>query len=286
MNIHERCLPHQFQIDSLPYSELPNTSFLPRRLADTTVPADGDGVVMWEYDGELYYHPVTICHRAYQLILAYRETGDTTYLGLAERSVLRLIAESREFGGALYYPYHFDFRAHRLKEGALRAPWYSGMAQGEILGLFVRMFWVTGDSSYCRYAHKTFKSFLRPRGEAEPWTVYFDWRGCYWIEEYTTDVPSQTLNGFIYALYGVYDYWLMTHSRNAEEVLQDCLSTIRNYLPYYRRPGQPSFYGLRFRYYARGYHYVHIDQLRQLYKITGDGFFRDWADTLQSDITW
>jgi hypothetical protein len=78
----------------------------------------------------------------------------------------------------------------------------------------------------------------------------------------------------------------MTHSPEAEEILQNCLSTIKNYLPQYRRPGQPSFYGLRFRYYARGYHYVHIGQLRQLYKITGDDFFRAWADTLESDITW
>ncbi len=280
----DRCVNYEFEIDSIPYSELTNITYSDKTVNNPSGPVDGDGIVMTKYKGELYYQPVNMCHRAFEIVAAYRKTGDSTYLNLAQRHIERLIKESIEYDGAIYYTYAMDHKVHSMDRAPLNAPWHSGMAQGEILGLMTRMFWATGDSSYIDYAQKTFKSFLRPRGDCKPWTVFVDSLGCYWIEEYPTEPPSMTLNGFIYGFFGVYDYYLLTGSDEVKKVLTDCLSTLKNYIPCYRRPGQASFYGLQFRHWSQPYHGVHVKQLRQLYKITNDEFFKQWADIFEEDF--
>jgi hypothetical protein len=76
---------------------------------------------------------------------------------------------------------------------------------------------------------------------------------------------------------------MLTSEPSALEMLQETLSTIKNYLSVFRRPGRPSFYGLRFGHYAANYHILHIKQLQYLHKMTGEPFFKDWADTLYND---
>jgi len=281
----DECISYQFEIDSLPYNRLANISFNEEILRDTNYLKDDEGVIMSEINGLYYYHPVAICHRALALGSAYRATDDPFYLDLLLKHVDRLLAESMEYDGAVYFPYRFDYHVNQQEDGLLTAPWFSGMAQGEALSVLVRTFQVTGDSTWLDHAHHVFKSFQRLHGDAEPWTVFVDTQGCYWIEEYPVWEPSMTLNGFIYAVYGLYEYYLLTGSEQAEDVLQASLSTIKNYIPVFRRPGGPSFYGLRFGHYSAQYHMIHISQLKYLYKVTGDSYFLDWADTLYLDYS-
>jgi len=91
------------------------------------------------------------------------------------------------------------------------------------------------------------------------------------------------MNGFIFAIFGIYDYFVMTSDSSAYEMLQQTLGTVRNYIPIFRRPGKPSYYGLRFGHFAANYHALHIKQLEHLYKMTQEPFFRNWADTFYSD---
>ena len=281
----EECIAYDFEIDSLVYNELPNIGFNAEVLMDTTAPHDSDGVILFEWQGGLYYHPVNLCHRAFGLISAYRVTGDSVFYDLVRKYADRLMAESMEFDGAVYFPYPFDYHVNQQEEGLLTALWFSGMAQGEALMVMVRTFLATGDSTYLEHAHKIFGSFSRLHGEADPWTVFIDSRGCYWIEEYPVWEPSMTLNGFIYAIYGLYDYYQLTKSIEAEAVLKASLSTIKNYIPYFRRPGRPSYYGLRFGHYSARYHLIHISQMKHLEKITNDTGFGDWADSLYLDYS-
>ncbi|MFZ5979331.1 MAG: D-glucuronyl C5-epimerase family protein, partial [Candidatus Zixiibacteriota bacterium] len=218
-----------------------------------------------------------------KLIAAYHYERDTAYLDQAEKYARCLVREAMVFDDALYYPYRFDYRVHKREDAFLAAPWFSGMAQGEALGVMTRLFDETGDSAYLDYANRTFKSMLRVKDEAEPWTSLVDERGCYWIEEYPTTPPSLTLNGFIAAVFGVYDYYETTRNDAAARVLEDCFSTVKNYIPLFRRKGKVSFYDLTFRHYDAVYHQYHINQLRHLENMSGDSFFGDWADSLKAD---
>lgn len=281
----DTCIEYTFAIDSLPYNRLPNTGYNLEALSDTSLPTDPIGVVMYRYKDAMYYHPVELAHRSFRLLAAYHGTGDSTWLEQARRHVDRLLREAIEIEGALYYPYHYDNWANQQEDGYLRAPWFSGMAQGEILGVLSRMFLATGDSLYLEAADRTFLTMLRPKGDSEPWTVFIDSLGCFWIEEYPTEpTPSRTLNGFVFAIYGVYDYYQLTKDQTAHDILQRSLSTIKNYMPSFRRPGRPSYYGLRFGHFAGDYHMCHIDQLRMLHRMTGDPFFAAFADTLKADF--
>ncbi|MEW5924227.1 MAG: D-glucuronyl C5-epimerase family protein [Candidatus Zixiibacteriota bacterium] len=284
-DLPEFCAEYNFDIISLPYKECPSSNFSQAAADDTTYPVDTDGVFLFKWNDQFYYHPVEMCHKAYIFLAAYRQTGDSTYLSRIKSYTRRMMMEAIPFGDAVYFPYRFDYKVHGRDDGLLKAPWFSGMAQGEALLVFGRAFSVTGDSTYLDFAHKIFNSFGRLKGEAEPWTVFADKAGCYWIEEYPLPEPSMTLNGFIFALYGVYDYYLLTGSTEAADVLRDSFRTLKNYIPHFRRPGRPSFYGLRFGHYTASYHLVHINQLRYLEKMTGDHFFGDWADSLYLDYS-
>jgi hypothetical protein len=279
----DECVSHEFEIESLPYEELPRTEFPLRYAQDTSFPRDAEGVMLFEIDDQQYYHPVNMGGRCQILIDAYRRTDDSSYLSLAEKYARRLIAEAMEFEGALYYPYRFGYNVHSMDEARLDAPWFSGMAQGQMLGVLSRMFIATGDSLYLHAADQTFLSLQRLRDEAEPWVVFIDERGCFWIEEYPTATPSMTLNGFNTAVFGLYEYYQLTKNETAGEILQACLSTLKNYIPLFRRPGKVSLYGLTFRHYALNYHQLHIEQFRYLEKMTGDHFFGAWADTFYND---
>jgi hypothetical protein len=108
------------------------------------------------------------------------------------------------------------------------------------------------------------------------------------IEEYPIDPPDTKLNGFIFALLGVYDWSVVLSlgGLNADEPLnyfQSCLDTLKRILPYYDIGGfsaadlghltvsmepNPSLV----------YHGVHIYQLHALYSITGEEIFRDFEN--------
>jgi hypothetical protein len=279
----DSCVDYDFTIIALPYERLPNTGIPIARATDTSFTRDSDGVMLSEFHGKHYYHPVGMAHKCYQLIDVFHQTQDSAHLDLLVKYIDRMIAEAIVYDSALYYPYHFDYNVNQQEDGFLADPWFSGMAQGEILGVLVRTFQTTGDSTYLDYAHRTFYSFLRLQGEAEPWTVFVDEAGCYWIEEYPVWPPSKTLNGFIFAIYGLYDYYQLTQDPEAERILKSCFSTIKNCIHLFRRPERPSFYGLRFGHFTAEYHKTHSRQLDFLERFTGDAFFGAWADTLRAD---
>ena len=278
------CVSYEFDVRPLPYDSLPYTNYRPPDTTELPEPHDSAGVVYFEWNGGRHYHPVGMCQKALTYVDLFRQTGDSTYLSNALAYIERLILEADRFDSCLYFPYTFDYKVHQRDDALLKAPWYSGMAQGQALSLLVRTFQITGDSAYLQQAHGTYLALTRNRGTAEPWVVFEDSLGCYWIEEYpTSPQPSMTLNGFVFGIYGLYDYYLQTRSEDVKSLLSRSLSTVKNYIPSYRRSHEVSFYGLTFHHYAADYHRIHIKQLRQLTSITGDSFFVDWADTLASD---
>jgi len=110
-------------------------------------PMDPDGILMKEIDGTLYYHPVELADATYRMLNAYGRTHDEGYLDWARRYLEKIRALSVPSDGALFVPYQFDFAPH-----GVTAPWYSGMAQGMALTVFVRMYRLTGESTYLETA--------------------------------------------------------------------------------------------------------------------------------------
>jgi hypothetical protein len=278
------CTQYDFDLQIVEHDSLPFLDAHNRRFTDTSLVRDDDGVILWRWtDDSLYYHPVVLCHDGFYLLAEYGRTSDTALLRLAEAYGRRLVAEADTFDGHLFFPYTFDYSVHQNEQWKLTADWYSGMAQGEAVGLFCRLFEATCDSLWFAYATQTLGSLTHERDDGFPWVVFTDSIGCFWIEEYPTTETSKTLNGFIYALYGVYDYYRIAGDSLSKRLLTRSMSTIKNYLPLFRRPDSVSYYNLTYRHYAENYHEVHIEQLRKLYLFSGDTTFAAYADSFRAD---
>ena len=161
----------------------------------------------------------------------------------------------------------------------LKAPWYSGLAQGQGISLLLRAYRATGTAAYLEAAKKAFGSFLKSTSEGG--ITFTDTQGNLWFEEYVVSPPTHILNGFIWALWGVYDYLLATESSAARNLFAQATLTLRANLASY----DLGFWSL---YEQSGtmlpmiaspfYHRLHVIQLRIMQRISGDEIFGRYAD--------
>ena len=111
--------------------------------------------------------------------------------------------------------------------------------------------------------------------------MFTDERGDYWIEEYLVDPPTHILNGFLWAAWGVHDFWLATGDVRAKELFARFTWTLRRNLDHYDL-GFWSLYeqsGTRLKMVASPfYHRLHIVQLRIMEKMTSEKKFGEVAD--------
>ena len=265
-----------YDLRTLSWAALPlNGASLPR-LA-TPPGADPDGIPYKVVNGRNYYSPGNIASDGIRFVDGYVRTGNPDYLRKA-----RIRAEKlREIGiakdGGLYLPYGFDYPAE-----ALKAPWVSAYSQGLALSFLVRLYRVTGEAGYAETARLVYAPF-RLLGPARRHWVDYVLAGDLWLEEYPSARPSHVLNGFNFAIFGLYDYERLTRDRSAHQLLEAALSTMRRRAADYRVPGGISYYDLVHKTRHEHYHEIHIWQLADLAAISGDSYFNQLSATLAAD---
>lgn len=272
------------QIKILKYEDFPYYK------GNKTVPevqyADAQSVPLHSYKGKLNYHPVHLAQRALSLLDVYNTTRADKSLDTAQKIAKKLFHLSMEFKSADFFPYTFDFPLHGYKEETMFSPWYSAMAQGQILSLFVRLYEITHDNFYLEVSGKIFNSFNLSHYNVDgmPWVTCVDENGYLWLEEYPRLQPAYTLNGMIFALFGVYDYYRITKNPMAENTLRGAILTIKENIDKFRVENAISHYCLRHPMVrSLKYHKIHIWQLKELYKITGDSVFLESAKSFAAD---
>ena len=106
-----------------------------------------------------------------------------------------------------------------------------------------------------------------------------------WIEEYIVDPPTHILNGFIWALWGVYDYARWSGRSDAFQIWEAGVATLAKRLADFDT-GWWSLYeardGSREMLASRYYHTLHITQLRVMHRLTGIDAFSACADRFQT----
>src|SRR5690349_907444 len=257
---------------------------------------DPDGVYKYyAADGNVYDHPVGQAQFALGCITSYRIEADPArkalFLTRAKTQADRLIGQHVEARGAWWFPYPFPF-THAVHTGVTyTAPWYSGMAQGEALSLFVQLAELDGvsDEDRARYLSAAAGAFasLHVADDGYPWAININASGYVWIQEYpaspTGSVSDYTYNGMIFAMFGVWDYYQATGSQAAADLYDGCATTIHRYFPLLRNTRWFSFYCQTHRIPAPTYHQHHIELLRQLHWQTGAMDFADHTDRLVDD---
>lgn len=252
---------------------------------------DATGVRMFRFgdDTTLWNHPVGQAQYILNNLNSYRLNPDPRYLDIATKNAQRLVDRRVESADAWYYPYDFDFAVHGDTTQTLRAPWYSGMAQGLALGAFTRLFQVTKDPRWLEAADRTYLSLVQaPKGDA-PFASWIDGGGRVWFEEYPRYPVShgeRVLNGHIYAMFGVHDYWQLTGQRaDVARILSGALYTVGATNPAeFRRPNWASVYSLFHQKPTVSYHAVHIRQFLILWRMTKNPRWAVTANTYRSDF--
>ena len=119
-------------------------------------------------------------------------------------------------------------------------------------------------------AEKAFVALTRPITDGG--VLFEDDESNLWIEEYLVSPPTHILNGFIWALWGVFDYWLATEDTLARKVFDRGVQTLLQNLARFDT-GYWSLYelsGTRMKMLASPfYHQLHSVQLRILSTLTG-----------------
>ena len=249
---------------------------------------DGTGVRMFPLaDGSLVDHPVAQAQYGLRSLNSYRLTGDRVYLDRAVANAQRLVDRRVESRGGWYFPYGFDWTVNGDTTQTIRAPWYSAMAEGQALSLFVRLYRATGADQWKQAADATFTALDSAPVPGEPFVSWVDSDGHLWLEEYPrpgiTD-SERVLNGHVFAMYGVYDYWLLTGDARARRLFDGAVTTVHDTaLSRFRRPDWVSIYSLRHACPLGSYHPVHIALFQTLFQITGDGRFAKAANLFSSD---
>jgi hypothetical protein len=248
-----------------------------RGKADYSGPFDEVGVPQLDYRGDIgrQYNPIAIAQYGLANFNKHARTGESARrakcLCAGNWLVQRLETNS---AGLRVWNHHFDW-AYRER---LIAPWYSGLAQGQGLSLLVRLAVMTGEEAYAEAAVAAFQPFTRNIGCGG--VVFRENSGLPWIEEYLVDPPSHILNGFIWGLWGVYDFAQWSGDGGALDLWRECVDTLARNLPQYDT-GQWSLYELPVggppMLASPYYHRLHIVQLRVMFRLTGNEVFHEYA---------
>ncbi|MFZ5515219.1 MAG: D-glucuronyl C5-epimerase family protein [Candidatus Zhuqueibacterota bacterium] len=220
------------------------------------------------------YNPITVCQYGLFHFNKFVDSGDssarTTFLAQANW----LIQSARPGANdSSVWPYHFDLPFYNIT-----APWISGMAQGEALSVLVRAFSLSQDHAYLAVAHNAWNIFAVNVGQGGVMSGFPD--GSPLVEEYPTPGHvTAVLNGFIFAIFGVYDYWKFTGNEDAGQLYRQLIQSLAANLHRYDS-GYWSYYELKSpkRLASRSYHRLHLEQLQKLYDIAPEPQFAHYLN--------
>ncbi len=220
---------------------------------------DEAGVPSYDVQGyPAKHHPTVIAQYALAHWNAYIATEDQKHREAFMIQANWLVAHearlSNDRGG-----WPLPFPLHRYS--ALN-PWLSALTQGNCISVLVRAYRLTGEDVFLRVARRAIRTFELDINEGGVSTSIGE-KGIF-FEEVATNPPAHILNGYILALFGLYDYVSLTDDPSIAALIQRSLVTIRMLIEEYDA-GYWSYYDLRFKSLApRFYHALHITLLQAL----------------------
>jgi len=229
-----------YHIDMLPW-DIPKKS--PHKFDDA-------GVIMTKipYTQEYHYHVTAVASQAI--------SNDSKTFTAPIKWLVDNIEEDGSYQHNFTFPFYYNFPR----------PWVGGLAQGLAISALVQ-------AGKLETAEKAFKALVDN-------CTYKDKHNDLWIEEYPLDEPAFILNGFIYALFGVYDLFKATGNKEAKKIWDKGIKTlVRNLDRYHMEDYNWSKYDLFEELPAQPfYHDVHVKQMKALYELTNNQIFLEYEN--------
>jgi heparosan-N-sulfate-glucuronate 5-epimerase len=242
----------------------------------TNISTDRDGIPIVDYG---YKNGVYIGEQRYAITISQKALKYYETIGNNDDSYDKFIAcadwlvnNSISYGNYSVWESTFPWPSYNLS-----SPWVSGMAQGQGIQVLVRAYNITHDEKYLKAADSSLEAFYIDVKDGG--VTYKDEEG-WWFEEYAqanNTIQPRVLNGFMFALVGINDYYEYTKDERAKYLLEMGSKDLKNQLEEYDT-GSWTYYdhlGLKA---SEPYHLIHIELLSDLYKITGDSYFKNYSE--------
>lgn len=235
--------------------------------------ASDDMQILWNYDGGelayvyypnygVHFNPVTTANMA---IVQYERGNYKRVVNIANELLDNALeVEHPEVGTYYLWEYYFDLE---FADRTYPAPWASGMAQGLILDVFGKAFEITGDEKYLDAGGKVLASFKIPWDEGG--VTDSDEHGNWYLEIAATD-KLRVLNGFLFTLVSIHNYYEQAKDPKAIELFEAGISELKAHLHEYDIGYWSKYSLLKDSRASYQYHKAHIDMLGKLYGITKD----------------
>lgn len=257
---------------------------------------DGNGLVMMRSAEGIKYNPVMLAQCGLSAYGKWLKTNERIDLSIATAYADKLI-ELQDQRGA--FPYDYTHQFYVTKEVS-QPGWTSAMAQGQAMSLFVRVFDATGDRKYVESGRLALHYLLTPIDKGGVRTTMADLdpslKNYVFFEEHVTKTKDNyILNGYMFALLGLYD-WSKLHTENNEDqntannFFKEGMQTLEKILPYYDADGL-SVYDLTHYthnnnklYVTASYTGVHVYLLHALHSITDSSTVKKYEDKWHNDL--
>jgi hypothetical protein len=227
-----------------------------------------------------HYYPISIGQYALAIYHSYLQSFSShdkhRFLMIADW----FVENQTEMG---YWNAEVPEKKYNLDEG-----WPSAMAQGRVISVLLRAKQLTDDIKYEESAQKALTTFDPKKSKF----VNFIENHVFY-EEYPTSPGSFVLNGMIFALFGLYDYYRYEKNQLAHHYFNHGIETLEHIIDNYDM-GFWSFYDLRHLSWDQSkqnpatvhYHYIHINQLKILFALTGIERFQNFALKWEKDARY
>lgn len=190
----------------------------------------------------------------------YLQTNDDRYLNKLIACADWAVENQQEHGGWITFAYQNP-----------KQP-YSAMAQGEAISMLIRAYRVSGKKEYLSATHKAKDFMLKPISDGG--TAEYSGDDVYLYE--CTYAPL-ILNGWIFALWGLYDYCKYFNDEKTQMLLQATLASLQRSLSDFDLKYW-SKYDAKQRICSLFYHRLQIAQLQVMYDLFGDTTYKLYAD--------
>lgn len=168
--------------------------------------------------------------------------------------------------------------------GITTTPWTSALTQSVAISVLLRAFQYTGDQQYMKTAKSAFHWLMVPvqQGGLQSNDIGL------WLEEYpnqdTNSVSGHVLNGNIWSMFGVWDYYRVTADPSAKELFDSDVMSIKNNMSWYDLGYWNVYSHLNRTDTVNGlYMEFIVQQMYALALITGDRYFETIGDKWNTD---
>lgn len=150
----------------------------------------------------------------------------------------------------------------------------SSMCQSQGISILVRAYIETSSNEYLKAADKAVAFMIKNKNNGGTCYYYED---KVIFQEYVSEIEQSVLNGWIFSIFGLFDYYLISKKENIKKILDDTVKTLEKELKKYDRKYWSSYDQVG-TIASPAYHDLHIAQLQSLEKMFNKEIFRVYKD--------